>query len=249
MTLTRRILGIDFLVGNTAEAFDKAVAGGLTVVPAAPGLAKDFVYSEKYRQALLTADTAITDSGFMLLLWRLRTGERLPKNSGLAFLREWQRRLEAGEKYDVFWIMPSEEEAQRTRAWFAQQGQHTGDDHFYIAPFYGKGPYEDPALIAKLEAVRPGIVMVGLGGGVQECLGYAIRENLTFRPAIFCIGAAIAFLTGGQANIPVWADRMYLGWLFRILDNPRKFWRRYYEAFALAPIVWKYKDALPPMRS
>jgi UDP-N-acetyl-D-mannosaminuronic acid transferase (WecB/TagA/CpsF family) len=49
--------------------------------------------------------------------------------------------------------------------------------------------------------------------GVQERLGYALRKQLSYKPAILCLGAAIAFLSGGQANIPNWADRLMLGWL------------------------------------
>jgi lipopolysaccharide/colanic/teichoic acid biosynthesis glycosyltransferase len=90
--------------------------------------------------------------------------------------------------------------------------------------------------------------MVGLGGGVQERLGLFLKQHLSYRPAIFCTGAAIAFLTGGQARIPVWADRLYLGWLLRIIDAPTKFHRRYWEAFRLAPVIWRYRDKLPPMR-
>ncbi len=50
---------------------------------------------------------------------------------------------------------------------------------------------------------------------MQERLGYALRKQLSYKPAILCLGAAIAFLSGGQANIPNWADRLMLGWLFR----------------------------------
>ncbi len=247
MEQTRRIVGIDFYIGNIRQVVDRVQQGGLMVVPAGPGLGQDFVRVPVYRTALLTADTAITDSGFMLVVWRLRTGERLPKNSGLAFMREWASRP-ARPGTTVFWVMPSEEEKQRTQAWLRTLGREVDERHFYLAPFYGKGPYEDPELVKILEQVRPDEVMMGLGGGTQECLGWWLRENLTFRPAIYCVGAAIAFLTGGQADIPVWADKYTLGWLFRIMDNPKKFWRRYYEAFALFPLIWRYKDRLPPMR-
>jgi lipopolysaccharide/colanic/teichoic acid biosynthesis glycosyltransferase/UDP-N-acetyl-D-mannosaminuronic acid transferase (WecB/TagA/CpsF family) len=243
----QRILGIDFFTNEINTIVDRAIQGGLVVVPAAPGLAKDFMQSPEYREALLEADLAIADSGFMVILWWLRTGRRLPKSSGLTFLREFIKR-EDFRTIGIFWIMPSEEETRRTKRWLEIQGVRAEEKNFYIAPYYGKGSVEDEELIARIEKGQPKIVMVGLGGGVQERLGLVLRRRLTFRPGIFCVGAAIAFLTGGQVRIPVWADRLYLGWLFRIVYSPRIYCRRYLEAFRLAPIVFKYKSELPPMR-
>jgi UDP-N-acetyl-D-mannosaminuronic acid transferase (WecB/TagA/CpsF family) len=64
-------------------------------------------------------------------------------------------------------------------------------------------------------------------------------------PAIHCIGAAIAFLSGDQVHIPAWADRFYLGWLFRCLSSPKRYVPRYLDAFGLAPLLWRYRSELP----
>jgi exopolysaccharide biosynthesis WecB/TagA/CpsF family protein len=191
----------------------------------------------------------ITDSGFMVLVWLLRTGKKLPKNSGISFLREFIRRKEFRNHKKIFWVMPSAEEQQRTCRWLTKQDLTFDEANFYVAPFYGKGSVEDEALLTKIEAQRPDIVIIAIGGGVQERSGRILRRKLSYRPGIFCIGAAIAFLTGGQAIIPVWADKLFLGWLFRIIQSPKRFLRRYWEAFRLAPIIWKYRDRLPPMKN
>jgi exopolysaccharide biosynthesis WecB/TagA/CpsF family protein len=217
------------------------------VIPAAPALTKDFMQNPEYRETLLSADLVITDSGFMILVWLLRTGRRLPKNSGAAFLRELIKRSEFRNGRKIFWVMPSVEERQRTCQWLASQGITFDEANFYVAPFYGKGSVNDTLLLEKIEVQKNDIVIIGLGGGVQERLGWFLRRKLSYCPGIFCIGAAIAFLTGGQAVIPVWVDKLFLGWLFRIIQSPNRFWRRYWDAFRLAPIIWKYRDQLPPM--
>ena len=70
---------------------------------------------------------------------------------------------------------------------------------------------EDKELIEKLQALRPKHVVITVGGGTQERLGLYLKRNLDYLPAIHCIGAAIAFLSGDQVHIPEWADRFYLG--------------------------------------
>ncbi len=87
-----------------------------------------------------------------------------------------------------------------------------------------------------------------LGGGTQERLGLYLKQHLAYRPAIHCIGAAIAFLSGDQVDIPVWGDRFYLGWLFRCLSDPKRFVPRYWGARKLIALMWRYRDRLPELR-
>jgi len=245
---SRRILGVDFFTGSLEMAVERSIGGGLVVAPSAPGLAVDLVRSPAYREALQTADLVLTDSGFMVLLWRFYTGERLPRHSGLKFLRAVLACPELKRPGAVFWVMPSEAEAVRNRAWLETQGFAVTADDTYIAPAYpAAGELVDTALVERLAARRPQVVMLAIGGGVQERLGCTLRAQLPYRPGILCLGAAIAFLTGGQASIPPWADRLVLGWLLRLISNPSKFWRRYWEALRLAPLLWRQRERLPEL--
>lgn len=247
---SRRILGVDFFVGALDAAVDQTLAqGGLVVAPSAPGLAVDLVKSKSYREALTTAELAITDSGFMVLLWRLYTREILPRHSGLKFLRAILERPELKQPGAVFWVMPSVEEDMRNREWLVGQGFPVTADDVYIAPHYPAGDIMDDVLAGRISARSPRIVMLAIGGGVQERVGLMLRRQVQGRPAILCLGAAIAFLTGGQASIPPWADKLILGWLLRLLSNPRKFWRRYWDAIGLASLLRRHRDQLPPLRS
>lgn len=244
----RRVLGVDFFVGGLDVAVETTLQhGGLVVAPSAPGLAVDLVKSASYREALTTADLAITDSGYMVILWRLFQREKLPRHSGLKFLRAILERPELRQPGAVFWVMPSHEEDERNRAWLRDQGFPVTPDDVYIAPHYPKGAIVDEELARRVRERKPRIVMLAIGGGVQERVGLMLRREAAkdARPAILCLGAAIAFLTGGQANIPPWADKLILGWLLRLLSNPRKFWRRYWDALALAPLLWRNRDRLP----
>jgi UDP-N-acetyl-D-mannosaminuronic acid transferase (WecB/TagA/CpsF family) len=88
-------------------------------------------------------------------------------------------------------------------------------------------------------------VVVTIGGGTQERLGLYLKRHLSYLPAIHCIGAAIAFLSGDQVHIPTWADRRYLGWLFRCVSNPKRFVPRYWDARQLFGLMVRYRDTLP----
>jgi len=76
-----------------------------------------------------------------------------------------------------------------------------------------------------------------------------LRENLSYRPAIHCTGAALGFVTGEQIPIPDWADRWYLGWLLRLMIQPHRFIPRLILGLQLPWLIWKYGERLPPMRA
>jgi len=126
------------------------------------------------------------------------------------------------------------------------QGFRFGTDNFYVAPFY-TDDIEDLQWPAIVDARRPAHIIIGLGGGVQEKLGAHLRERAKYRPAIHCIGAALGFLTGDQKPIPDWAERLYLGWLLRLVRNPRLYFRRFWMAHELPGLISKYRDNVPPL--
>lgn len=244
----RTILGIKFFVGFPEEAFKIGVSGGLVLVPAAPALV-EIQKDLSYRQALLNADLVITDSGLLVLLWRILSWEKIVRFSGLEYLRMLLEDPEVRKPSNVVWVMPTRGSMERNIAWLNSQGiAHTKDD-CYLAPVYPAGAINDEALLEWLAKKNPKHIIIALGGGTQERLGLSLRDNLPYRPGIHCIGAAIGFLSGDQVHIPKWADYLYLGWLFRCISEPRKFVPRYYRAFRLIPLFFEYKESLPPVES
>jgi UDP-N-acetyl-D-mannosaminuronic acid transferase (WecB/TagA/CpsF family) len=234
----RRILGIPFYIGTLEGLLSRTLQGGLIVVPSAPVLV-DMQTSDSLRQALQDSDLALTDSGFLVLLLRWFKRQRLPRISGLRYLRALLVMPEFRAAGAAFWVMPSADDAHANSDWLWGQGIAAGGPEMYVAPMYPAGPLEDAALLARIEARKPKFVMLNIGGGTQERLGHFLRSRLSYRPAIICTGAAVAFLSGRQARIPVWADRLFLGWLLRSLDDPKRFIPRYWKALRLVPLILK----------
>lgn len=237
------ILGVRFFNGSVEDAVERMEQGGLLVVPAAPAL-KDIDRNAGYREALLNADLCITDSAFMVLIWNRISKQKIHRLSGLKYLRELLQREDGHRPGNVVWIMASPASAQKNLDWLKTQGIEVPQECVYLAPMYGR-EIEDPALLATLERLRPQHIVVTVGGGTQERLGLYLKQRLSYHPAIHCIGAAIAFLSGDQVAIPVWADKLYLGWLFRTLADPKRFGPRYWEARRLWKLMVRYRERLP----
>jgi N-acetylglucosaminyldiphosphoundecaprenol N-acetyl-beta-D-mannosaminyltransferase len=239
----RQILGLQFFTGSPSQAVEHMRAGGLLVVPAAPAL-KDLPINPAYREALLNADLTLTDSGFMVLLWNIIQRDNVKRVSGLAYLRRLLKQDHVRQPCNTFWIMSSAASSGCNREWLTTEGISLRDEDVYVAPMYSAA-IEDRVLIELIRKRRPRDIIVTIGGGTQEQLGLYLKRNLDYRPAIHCLGAAIAFLSGDQVRIPVWADTLYLGWLLRCLWEPKRYVTRYWGARKLLPLILRFRDQLP----
>jgi N-acetylglucosaminyldiphosphoundecaprenol N-acetyl-beta-D-mannosaminyltransferase len=241
---TIKILGIDFINAPVADVVSILKEGGLLVVPAAPALI-NIKKDPSYYNALLSADVVIADSGYMALLWNLFHRKKIKRISGLEFLINFLNDDEVKKSSDIILVDPRPAEAQHNLNYLHNAGFKIANDASYLAPMYDKNKIEDKALLNIIENKKPKYVIINVGGGTQEKLGAYLKKNLSYKPAIICTGAAIAFLTGQQASIPNWGDKFYLGWLFRCIQNPKLYIPRYFKAFQLATYMFRYGQQQP----
>jgi len=96
----------------------------------------------------------------------------------------------------------------------------------YGPPFRALTPGEDREVIAKIEQSRADIVWVGLSTPKQERWMFEHRERLRV-PVLVGVGAAFDFHTERAAQAPEWMRENGLEWLFRLVKEPRRLWRRY----------------------
>lgn len=247
MIPTRQILGLRFFNGDVDEAVASMDRnGGYLVAPSGTCFAR-LCEDEMYRRALLGADLAIADSGLMVILWRLLRGESVQRISGLKYLKHLLGKLK-GEEIEIFWVLPTESARQKLVDWSQRESFSVTMENCYVAPQYAS-EVQDRNLLVRIEKDRTPHVIIAIGSGAQEKLGYYLRKNLSYRPAIHCIGAALGFITGDQTPIPDWADRLFLGWLWRLVAHPSVFIPRLSHAVELPWLIWKYGEKLPPMRS
>jgi len=173
----RQILGIRFFIGSAAQAVQIGLRGGLVVVPAAPALV-ELERDPAYRAALLDADLALTDSGFMVLLWNLIAFEKIRRTSGLEYLKLLIEQPIFRKPNATLWIMPTEKSRDRNIAWLNSRGVSIKKDDCYLAPVYEIQNVTDRDLLSMIEARRPEQIVIALGGGIQEKLGHFLKQSI-----------------------------------------------------------------------
>ena len=80
--------------------------------------------------------------------------------------------------------------------------------------------------VERAAAARPDLVFVGLGPPKQELWIHRAKDALG--PAVsFGVGASLDFLAGRFERAPRWMSRIGLEWAYRLVQEPRRLWRRY----------------------
>ncbi len=84
---------------------------------------------------------------------------------------------------------------------------------------------EHAQVMAEIRASGAQITFVGLGCPRQEVWTYECHEAL--RMPVIAVGAAFPFHAGVLAQAPSYLQRYGLEWLYRLVQEPRRLWRRY----------------------
>ncbi|WP_343419073.1 WecB/TagA/CpsF family glycosyltransferase [Candidatus Flexifilum breve] len=93
----------------------------------------------------------------------------------------------------------------------------------------------DTNLVQQILDTSPHVIWVGLGSPKQDLWMAHHKSNL---PVLMIgVGAAFDFLTGRKRQAPQWMRQRGLEWLYRLVQEPRRLWRRY--VFYNALFLWK----------
>lgn len=92
-------------------------------------------------------------------------------------------------------------------------------------PFRQPSPAEDEEVIELINASGAAIVFIGLGCPKQE--RWMAQHRGRIHAVMVGVGAAFDFHAGVVQRAPRWMQQRGLEWLYRLLKEPRRLWRRY----------------------
>lgn len=98
----------------------------------------------------------------------------------------------------------------------------------YSPPYKPEFSEEDnKAIIDAINAADPDLLWIGMTAPKQEKWTYSHWNELNIHCHVGTIGAVFDFFAGTVERAPVWWQRHGLEWLYRLLKEPKRMWRRY----------------------
>ena len=96
----------------------------------------------------------------------------------------------------------------------------------YSPPFRSLNSREDDEIVAMINASLADILWVGLSTPKQERWMFEHRDRLNV-PVLVGVGAAFDIHAGRRMQAPVWVQEHGFEWAFRLVQEPKRLWRRY----------------------
>ncbi|MCX7827404.1 MAG: WecB/TagA/CpsF family glycosyltransferase [Verrucomicrobiae bacterium] len=179
-----------------------------------------------HRRAINRADLAVPDG--MPLVWIARARGARHMQRRVYGPELFEAACEAGRRrgWRFYFYGGAEGVAQRLAALVRERYPGVQVVGAETPPFRPLTPDEDAEVCRRINAARPDVVWVGLGGPKQDLwmADHAPKLNV---PALIGIGAAFDFFPGRVSQAPRWMREHGLEWLYRLWAEPRRLWRRY----------------------
>lgn len=98
----------------------------------------------------------------------------------------------------------------------------------YSPPYKTEFSDEDnKAIIDAIHAANPDLLWIGMTAPKQEKWTYSHWQELNIHCHVGSIGAVFDFFAGTMKRAPMWWQEHGLEWLYRLLKEPKRMWRRY----------------------
>lgn len=98
----------------------------------------------------------------------------------------------------------------------------------YSPPYKTKFTEEDNLkIIEAINRANPDLLWIGMTAPKQEKWTYQNWERLNISCHVGTIGAVFDFFAGTVERAPLWWQEHSLEWLYRLIKEPKRMWRRY----------------------
>lgn len=86
---------------------------------------------------------------------------------------------------------------------------------------------DNKAIIDAINAANPDLLWIGMTAPKQEKWTYSHWNELNIHCHVGTIGAVFDFFAGTVERAPIWWQEHGLEWLYRLMKEPKRMWRRY----------------------
>lgn len=189
---------------------------------------------ELFAKALAKGDYLIPDGASIIKACRMLKAKSLPKEriAGWDLFAFEMQRLEGRCQKDdvrgrVMFMGSSEKVLARIREKAAVDYPNL-EVVTYSPPYKPEFSEEDNAAIIKaINEADPDLLWIGMTAPKQEKWTYSHWKEMNIHCHVGTIGAVFDFYAGTARRAPIWWQEHSLEWLYRLIKEPKRMWRRY----------------------
>ena len=179
-----------------------------------------------FAEALQQGDVLIPDGASIVLALRFLKNRKIERIAGWdLFLYEMDKLNQKGGT--CFFLGSSEDTLQKIKIKAGRLYPNIRVET-YSPPYKPEFTEEDNKLmIDAVNRITPDLLWIGMTAPKQEKWAYAHLKDLEVNGPIGTIGAVFDFFAENIQRAPQWWQDHGLEWLFRLIKEPKRMWRRY----------------------
>ena len=183
------------------------------------------VRNKEYAKVINNAFLALPDGKPLSIIAKKKGEKNITRIFGPTFMK---KTLEWGQNDNLkhFFFGSSKETLNKMIAVIQKRFSMVNIVGAISPPFRKFSDQENAEYIQQINSVGPDIIWVGLGAPKQEVWMYENYKKLN-KGIMVGIGAGFDYLAGNTKHAPQWMKNMALEWLYRLIQEPRRLWKRY----------------------
>ena len=224
----RRINLLNVSIDNLSMSeFLAELKTGVVVTPNVDHMVKLQKDSE-FRNVYKMADYRTCDSQVLLYASRFLGTPIKERISGSDFFPEFYRYHSNNQGIKIFLLGAAAGVASQAQAKINQKvGRNIVVDSYSPSFGFEKNEKECLEIIERVNKSEATVLAIGVGAPKQEKWLYKYKEKLPNIKIFLAVGATIDFEAGNIKRSPKWMSDLGLEWLYRLLAEPRRLWKRY----------------------
>lgn len=181
---------------------------------------------EEYRKVQNGGIMAIPDGGPLSSVGQKRGFKNMKRTTGPSLMEEIFK-ISVSKGYRHYFYGSTDKTLERLYAVLTETYPGIQIAGMYSPPFRTMTEEEDRAIVERINEMKPDFVWVGLGAPKQEKWMAAHQGRVS--GLMIGVGAGFDYHAGNIERAPEWMQKSNLEWVYRLLQDPRRLFKRYWH--------------------
>lgn len=180
---------------------------------------------EEYRAIQNGGILAIPDGGPLASVGRKRGSRMIQRTTGPSYMGEILK-ISEENNWKHFFYGSTQETLDKMKDGIERRFPSLEIVGMYSPPYRALTQEEDKAIVSMINDANPDFLWIGLGAPKQE--KWMAEHQGKVKGLMVGVGAAFDYFAGNIKRAPGWMQKANLEWLYRLLQDPKRLYKRYY---------------------
>lgn len=169
---------------------------------------------------------AIPDGGPLSTIGRRRSFKNMSRTTGPSLMEEIFK-ISIDKGYRHYFYGSTEETLEKLFVKLKENYLGLKIAGMYSPPFKPLSDEEDSEIVDTINKTEPHFVWIGLGAPKQE--NWMAAHQGKINGLMIGVGAGFDYYAGNISRAPEWMQKSNLEWLYRLMQDPRRLFKRYFK--------------------